>query len=200
METDELIAALAADDIPPRRPQLVLRSLAGCVLAALLMILFWGIRADWAQAAESMPVLIKQGLPIALALIAGALLLDTAPERPLPLWPFAAIAALAALAWAIAALSGGDVFGRSAWQCLASIPFLALPLAVLLFAGLRHRIEPDPARAGMMAGLFAGALGAAIYAFHCNEDSAAFFLLWYGLAIAVCGAAGRLAGARMLGI
>ena len=81
METDELIAALAADDIPPRRPQLVLRSLAGCVLAALLMILFWGIRADWAQAAESMPVLIKQGLPIALALIARASVLNSTPVK-----------------------------------------------------------------------------------------------------------------------
>lgn len=200
METDELIAALAADDTAPKRPRLVWRLLPGAVVSVILMALFWGVRPDWGQAVQNLPVLTKQGLPVVLLLLAALLLRQGAPGRKPMLGLFAGIAGAVALAWGIAVLQGGDIMGQSAWQCLLSIPVLALPMAVPLFWGLRHRVEPQPARTGMVAGLFAGAAGAAIYALHCDEDSAAFFLLWYGLGIAACGVAGRIAGARLLGV
>ncbi|WP_460272861.1 NrsF family protein [Celeribacter sp. ULVN23_4] len=200
METDELIAALAADDIPPKRPHLALRVLAGAVLAFALMLATLGLRPDWAVAVQSLPVLAKQLVPLALAFVAGGLLFAKPSERVLPLWPFVAFGLIVALVWAAMALSGQDIMGQTAFACLVSIPLLALPLGAALFAGLRHRVEPFPARHGLIAGLFAGAVATTIYALHCDEDSPAFFLLWYSLGILICGAVGRYAGQRFLGV
>lgn len=200
METDELIAALAADDIPPKRPHLALRVLAGAVLAFALMLVTLGLRPDWTVAVQSLPVLAKQLLPLALAFVAGGLLFAKPPERVLPMWPFVAFGLIVALVWAAMALSGQDIMGQTALACLISIPLLALPLGAALFAGLRHRVEPFPARQGLIAGLFAGAVATTIYALHCDEDSPAFFLLWYSLGILMCGAVGRYAGQRFLGV
>lgn len=122
------------------------------------------------------------------------------PDSGLSLGWLAAFGAAIAVVWMIFAAGGGDVWGNSLWQCLLSIPLMALPVGIALFAGLRHRIEPDSARTGLIAGLLAGATGAAIYAAHCNEDSPAFYLIWYGLAVLICGVAGLLAGRRLLGV
>lgn len=199
MDTDELIAALAADDTPATPPRLVRRMLAGAVVSAVLMAAFWGIRPDWSAAVQTAPVLVKQTLPAVIGLFA-IFMLANGPEGRRSLWVFGAIAAAAALAWGAAMLAGGDMMGTSVSACLASIPALAIPMGVPLFLGLRHRIEPRPARTGTIAGILAGAASATIYAIHCDEDSAAFFLLWYGVAIAACGLAGRIAGRRYLGV
>jgi len=45
-----------------------------------------------------------------------------------------------------------------------------------------------------VAGLFSGAVAAAIYAAHCPDDSPLFVALWYSLAIAIVAAAGGIAG------
>ncbi|MDO6586759.1 DUF1109 domain-containing protein [Salipiger sp. 1_MG-2023] len=200
METDKLIAALVADETSPTRPRLAARVLSGLMISALLLVLFWHVRPDWAQAVARGPALVKQMLPLGLALLAWVLLIRPAPDRRLPLLPFAAVAGLAAIGWGASVLRGGDVMGDSALICLVSIPFLALPVATALLLGLRHRIEPRPAQAGLMAGLFAGAAATVIYALHCNEDAPAFFLLWYGLGITISALAGRAAGKRMLGV
>lgn len=199
MDTDELIAALAADDTPATPPHLVRRVLAGAVVSTVLMAVCWGIRPDLGAAVQTAPVLAKQILPAVIGALAIAIL-ATGPEGRRPLWIFGAIATAAALGWGAAMLAGGDMMGTSVSACLASIPVLAIPMGVPLFFGLRHRIEPRPARTGAIAGILAGAASATIYAVHCNEDSAAFFLLWYGVAIAVCAGLGRYAGQRWLGV
>ncbi|NDW02428.1 NrsF family protein [Salipiger sp. PrR002] len=200
METDELIAALSADDVPAKRPNLLWRMAFGVAISIVLMLVFWGMRPGWPDVLLMLPLLVKQGLPVVLAGLAWAVLRGSDPEAQVPLWPLGLLAAASVAGWLLSALSGGDVLGQSLWQCLLSIPALALPIAIALFRGLRHRIEPRPARTGMLAGLFAGAAAAAVYAVHCDEDSAAFFLLWYGLAIVLCGFVGRLAGRRWLGV
>lgn len=199
MDTEDLIAALAADDAPPARPRLLARVAAGLALSALALVLAWGIRPGWAEAVQAPPVLAKQLLPLAVLLPAAALL-ARAPGRALPLRGLALFGLAAAAAWVGAVLAGGDMLGRSAWQCLLSIPLLALPPGAALLLGLRHRVVTRPGRTGALAGLVAGAAAAALYAFHCDEDGAAFFLLWYGLGIAACGLAGRAAGRRVLGV
>ena len=49
-----------------------------------------------------------------------------------------------------------------------------------------------------MAGLLAGAFGAWIYAFHCDESAAPFVIIWYTLGIAAIGALGGLLGRTLL--
>jgi hypothetical protein len=49
-----------------------------------------------------------------------------------------------------------------------------------------------------MVGVFAGAIGAAIYAVHCPDDSPLFLAVWYLLGVSAVTAAGALLGPRML--
>lgn len=200
METDELIAALAADDVPAKRPRLHWRIAFGLAVSIVLMLVFWGMRPGWPDVLLMAPLLVKQSLPVLVALAAWPVLRHSDPEAQAPLWPLGLLALASAAGWLVSTLTGGDVLGKSLWQCLLSIPALALPIGVVLFRGLRHRVEPRPGRSGLLTGIFAGAAAAAVYAVHCDEDSAAFFLLWYGLAIALCGAVGRAAGRRWLSV
>jgi hypothetical protein len=71
------------------------------------------------------------------------------------------------------------LIGTNALFCSKSIPFLGLaPLAATLFC-LRQGAPEHPAPAGAAAGLLAGAIGAALYATHCPDDSPLFVAAWY---------------------
>lgn len=200
METDELIATLSADTTPPARPAMARRLALGLVLVLAALPLIWGLRSGFPMALMGGLVWLKLALPLALIVMAGLMLRRAPEDAPLPLWPLALPAVLAGGLWLRDVLAGGDVWGTSLGVCLISIPLLALPMGAALFAALRHRVEPDPARAGMVAGLLAGAMATLVYALHCDEDAPAFFLLWYGAGIAISACAGRFAGRRLLGV
>ena len=90
------------------------------------------------------------------------------------------------------------VIGADAAVCMKSIPSLALaPLAGVLIA-LRQGAPTRPGLAGAVAGLLAGAIGAALYATHCPDDSPFFVATWYTLGIAIVTAVGAIAGLRLL--
>jgi hypothetical protein len=93
---------------------------------------------------------------------------------------------------------GHRLMGHNAASCLMSIPLLALaPFCAVLFA-LRQGAPSRPAWAGAGAGLFAGAIGAMLYATHCPDDSPFFIAAWYSVGIGIVTAAGALIGARLL--
>jgi hypothetical protein len=52
--------------------------------------------------------------------------------------------------------------------------------------------------AGAAAGFAAGAIAAAIYAWHCPDDSPLFLATWYTIGIAIVTGAGALLGRRWL--
>ena len=90
------------------------------------------------------------------------------------------------------------LIGSNAMFCLKSIPLLGLaPLLAILFA-LRNGAPERPALAGAGAGLFAGAIGAALYAMHCPDNSPLFVAVWYPIGIAMVTAVGAMLGARLL--
>ncbi len=90
------------------------------------------------------------------------------------------------------------LIGTNALHCLKSIPMLGLaPLAAILLS-LRQGAPEHPAIAGAAAGLLAGAIGAALYATHCPDDSPLFVAVWYTLAITFITGLGAIAGARLL--
>jgi hypothetical protein len=81
---------------------------------------------------------------------------------------------------------------------MSMIPVLSLaPLAALLWA-LRRGAPLNPLRAGAIAGLIAGGIGAAWYASHCPDDSPLFVAVWYTIGISIATAIGAALGSRLL--
>ncbi|HEY1707416.1 MAG TPA: NrsF family protein [Rhizomicrobium sp.] len=210
MKTDDLIAALAADDTPPRMP--LRRTLASAlalsvVLAALVWAMMLGPRPDFMTAMHTVRFVFKFVVALALAASAAAVLFPMALPlgrrsalRPL-LWlaPGLLLAAvIAELATLPASVWMKVWMGHNAVVCMLSIPTIAaIPLAVMLFA-LREGAPARPARTGAIAGLVAGGIGAFFYAAHCFDDSPLFVATWYTIAIAFVSGAGALVGSRVL--
>lgn len=210
MRTDDLINLLAADT--PVRARVVGRGVAlalaaGALASLLLLVVTVGLRHDLVSVIDTVRVAFKMGVTLLLALLAGMLVLRIArpgvplrarvamllvPPILLAIGVAAEFSALPESAWNAAWL------GRSAAFCLFFIPVLSLaPLAVLILA-LREGAPEHPALAGAAAGLAASAIGAAVYAWHCADDSPLFVATWYSLAIGLVTVAGALAGRRWL--
>ncbi|HXL99912.1 MAG TPA: NrsF family protein [Rhizomicrobium sp.] len=208
MNTDKLIAALAADgkpDMPPGR-MVLSAALAGFVIAAVLFFAMLGPRPDFMAAIHTPRFVFK--FVVTLALAASAAILVARAARPaasagpnvlLLLTPTLLVLAVVAELFLEPANSWTKwLIGHNARVCMLSIPILSLgPLAILLVA-LRQGATTEPGRAGLLAGLAAGGLGAALYAAHCPDDSPLFVAVWYTLAIALIALIGGIAGRRML--
>jgi hypothetical protein len=91
-----------------------------------------------------------------------------------------------------------ELIGSNSLLCLASIPLLAAPILIAALAVLRGGAPLRPGLTGAVAGLFAGGLGAALYATHCTDDSPLFVATWYSLAIAIMVLVGFAAGHKVL--
>lgn len=208
MNTDELIAALAADTLP--RPTVAQRLKVALPLAFLvcgaLFLLFWGPRPDLAKALTSVTVL-KTIIPVialgCAGMLAVVLVHPGQSEKP-GLVVLAICAGLYALALAMTVANGGfsglgaALATPSLLTCLASIPILALPVLGGLFWALSNGAALRPRLAGAAAGLMAGSGAGAIYSLYCDQDAALFVLPAYGFAIASVGVIGALAGPKAL--
>jgi hypothetical protein len=210
VRTEELIAALAVNPTPVRPPRLGRRIahtlLAGGLIAAGLLALSLGVRADLLSAA--LPVLGKAAFCLsAPALLAPLLPSLFTPGRPLDPRPGAALAlvALASLAASCTALFGVDpserwriwTAGAFPW-CVALIPAFAAPSAAGLIWLARTLAPPRPRLTGAAIGATAGGVGGLVYALCCSIDSIPFVLTWYGVGIGAAAALGAAAGDRLL--
>lgn len=207
--TDRLIDLLAEDAAPqpPFRRLFGLALLAAVVMAGVLFFATVGPRSDFARAAETARFLFK--FAVTLTLAGGAVGLCLAMARPgirAGIWPWLfAAAPLLLLAGIGAELA---VVPREAWTtrlvgqnaafCLRTIPFLALGPLVCLLLVLRRGAPASPGRAGVLAGIAAGAIAAAFYAAHCPDDSPLFVAVWYSIGICVVAAVGGICGKWLL--
>jgi hypothetical protein len=91
-----------------------------------------------------------------------------------------------------------NLLGRNALFCLFFVPVLSLAPLTGLFWALRRGAPENPTFAGATAGLAAGAIAAAVYAWHCPDDSPLFLAAWYTIAIAGVSLTGALAGRSWL--
>jgi hypothetical protein len=210
MRTDDLINALAADHASRRTSptrMLGVATVLGLVVAAALFAAILGARPDFTTVVSEPRFVFK--FVVTLALAATAFMLGRRLLGPLDAgapWWLALLAAPLLLALAVAielsVLPSGSwraqLIGSNALLCLASVPLLALPILIAALAALRQGAPARPGLTGAVAGLLAGALGAALYAAHCIEDSPLFVAAWYSTAIAFVTLAGALAGNRVL--
>ena len=209
MSTENLIAALSADRTRETAPPhfLLLATLASVAVAGALFFAVLGPRPDFMIAMHSWRFVGKFVLALSLAASASLLVLRASrPEAPRGRMDFVLLLApallLAAVIVELALLPSTQwmprMMGHNARVCMLSIPLLSLgPLAWLLVA-LRKGAVTAPARAGALAGLMAGGLGAAFYAAHCFDDSPLFVAVWYTLAVTFVTLLGAALGKRVL--
>jgi hypothetical protein len=150
---------------------------------------------------------LKFAVTLALAISAIAISLHLSrPEASLRGWAWLLLIPIALVVAGI----GGEMMmpqrspmmirlmGRNAWNCLTSIPLMALPLLAAALLGLRHGAPTRPAVTGAIAGLLSAGLAATLYASHCTDDSPLFVATWYTIAAVLVAAVGALAGSRVL--
>ena len=210
MKTEDFINVLSADapvaERSPRRALLIAVA-AGFAIAGLLLMLTLRPRPDFSAAMMTMRFDFKFVVTLLLAATAFFVLRDMArPEvRKSPLRPIL-LAAPVLLLLAVGLemmvvppdLWMPRMVGHNMRFCTTFIPLFSLgPLALMIWA-LRRGAPVRPARAGAIAGLVAGGIGAAFYAAHCFDDSPLFVAGWYTLAIGFVAGLGAVLGARFL--
>ncbi|WP_370678144.1 NrsF family protein [Pleomorphomonas sp. PLEO] len=209
MQTDDLINLLAKDARTSVRfgHVFLIALVIGVVISALLLLSTLGIRKNMVEAIETPRVMFKLGLTLLLAITSTRLaFLIGKPGVSLRAAALALLLPLTALLIGIAAEL--FVVPRAAWGtsleghfssfCLVFVPMLSIaPLAAILYS-VRQGAPESPGKAGAVAGLAASGIAAAIYAWHCPDDSPLFLATWYALGILVVTAAGFLLGRRVL--
>lgn len=209
MNTEELVRLLAADRTvqPPPGRQLSAALVPGLAIAFAAFLLLAGWRPDVLQSLGSPRFVFKLAINLALAIVAGGLLLRLSrPEARSGafrwlLWLLLAVL-LAGVVAELAVLPREQWWesarGSNATWCLRIIPTLALAPLVASLLVLRRSAPGRPVLAGAAAGLMSAAIGGLLYATHCPDDSPLFVALWYGSATVMVVVAGALAGSRFL--
>jgi hypothetical protein len=211
MKTDELIDMLSTNVEPVKggepRNLLMIALAVGAVAALCLMLAMFGVRAN-APGEQNFSIKVL-ALAVTLGLVAVGtrfLIKSARPgepgRRPLVLLGLLFFAILStgivALALAHPAAWGGMIFGPQWAACLICIPLFAIAPFVSLVWALRREAPTNLARTGAVAGLVAGALGAAVFALHHPGGSIPFLVLWYGGPIVLCSIVGAILGPRLL--
>jgi hypothetical protein len=209
MRTSELITALAADSLQPPAPRraLTLALIPAVAIAASLFLAVLGPRPHFLALLGEPRFLFKLLLCDLLAALSGMFVLrlfrpDAAIRGALIVLAIPpvllGIGIIAELIVVPAAQWGVKLIGTNSMICLRSIPFFGLAPLIATLMALRDGAPENPALAGAAAGLFAGAIGAALYAMHCPDDSPLFVAVWYPIGIAIVAALGAVVGARLL--
>jgi Uncharacterized protein conserved in bacteria len=210
MKTDSLIDLLSASPAPvPRAAALFARAVSLGALAALaLTMVLLGPRHDVQTAMASWQYWMKSAYPLLLAVAAFFLMRRLSQPGAVigkrPVWllaPLGAIAAAALVEWQSAAGAGAQAhlfYGHSWRLCPFLIVLISTPVFIATLWVMKKMAPTRLALAGAAAGLFAGALGAWIYAFHCNESALTFVSIWYTAGIAAVALIGAISGRWLL--
>ncbi len=90
-------------------------------------------------------------------------------------------------------------FLGNTWKvCPFLITMLASPVFIASFWAMRELAPTRLRLAGAAAGLLSGAVGAAVYCFHCPELDAPFIAFWYLLGMSIPALAGALVAPTLL--
>lgn len=213
--TNELIEQLSADaamsDASLRSKYFLVFALAAVWIGGFSLWIFnlagSPIRSGYVELIIYPLIASKQLVPLLVAVTAvplAAMLIR--PEARLSMNTLPLVIALLILpilaAFTLVPMDHGNRYlviqGDGFLQCLSSIFVLSVALITAQIFVLRQGAVTRPFSAGGIAGLAAGAVSAAIYAFICTEDSPGFYGLWYSTGILIAGAIGAVAGKSFL--
>jgi hypothetical protein len=209
MRTDDLIANLAGRPSPAARPaaRLAAAVFCGWLLALAGMVAVLGPPLAAVPDTGATPFALKVGYTVALAALAAFAALAAgrpgqrvAPRLLMVGLPVLLIGAAAVLELASAPRASWDglMFGSTFETCFLAISLASIPLFAAIAWAFRSLAPTQPALAGMLAGLSAGAAGAVAYAAYCPETTASFLLVSYTPGIIGPAIAGALLGPRLL--
>jgi hypothetical protein len=207
MQTDELIALMAADAAPVARfapaRRLALGAGAGAIVVLLLVKVWLGLRPDLAEAAGGAFFWIKAAYTAALG-VAGFWAVERLGRPGVSAKRAAGLGAAVFLLFVCVALVQGfslsgparliALEGVSWTVCTRNIAILAAPLLAITLLILRQLAPTRPTLAGCAAGAFSGGLAATLYGLHCPEATFVFIALWYTLGVAVSAGIGAALG------
>lgn len=209
MKTDDLIHMLAEDAPVPMRigRAMTLALLLGTVISIALLLATIGMRPNMGQAMQTARVMFKIGVTLTLAVAACGLVFRIGrPGVPLKARSLLLILPLVLVIGAI--MMEGMMTPSDSWMsrmvgnhsrfCIFFIPMLSIAPLIGFMLVLRDGAPESPGLAGAVAGLAAGGVAAAIYAWHCPDDSPFFVATWYTLAIAIVTIVGFFVGRRLL--
>ncbi|MDR3526635.1 MAG: DUF1109 domain-containing protein [Rhizomicrobium sp.] len=209
MKTDTLIARLAQNPAPLATPSAIFtKGLGGGIVVAFVLTgALLGFRHDFLHAMAGWAYWAKFAYTLALA-IAGFVIVERL-ARPGTDTGHRLLLVAAALVLAAAGALGqwlsapeaqhAKLFFGGSWRvCVPLIVLVSLPIFVGVIAALRQLAPTRPVAAGAAAGLLAGAAGAFVYGFHCNESALVFVSIWYSAGIAAMTALGAITGRWLL--
>ena len=209
-KTAHLIAGLV-DDL---KPVALLRKRGGMTLAVIAltaaaagMIALFGLRADLRVGQPEAMVLISGGLFLVLALASCWAVVDMA--RPYvgvrrEGWGWTALMAgvlpvAALLLLAMSWLRGEpSALALDGWNCLSFGLGWGLLTAAALVGWLRRGAPSRPERAGLLAGVGAGAAGIFAVTLYCPHNDLVHIGVWHGLTVVLAGLLGRLAIPKLI--
>ncbi|MEZ5685252.1 MAG: NrsF family protein [Paracoccaceae bacterium] len=202
MNTEELIARMAGAPAPAplNRGRMAAQFLAAVLVPVALFLLLAGTRPGLIAALENPVVALKTLLPaLTFVLSFMALMRLTRPEAearaPLRLLALPALTALGLLGLAVATLPpAGWIAEYTPFfivECAGSILVLSIAPALVATRIFARGASPAPGLSAALAGLASASGAATGYSLFCAQDNPAFFVFWYGLAIATvtCAAA-----------
>lgn len=210
MKTSDLINVLVTDRATTPlslRRTIVVALAIGAIFSGLAFLPFVGIRPDISQVALSWRFLAKVAVVSAIAGCAIGLTARLArPDGEFGHFKWAPGLILLILALAVAielivvpsAQWEDRLFGLHWLFCLGLILLFSLPPLVGILIALRNAAPRNESRAGAIAGISAGGIGATVYVAHCPDDSPLFVAAWYCLAIGLISFVGLFAGRRLL--
>lgn len=209
MKTEDLIN-LMSQDAPVKLGYgraLAFAVVAGTLASVLLLTTTVGVRPGVLNAIETGRVMFKIAVTLLIAFLAARLAMrigrpGAATRLPFLLLSIPLALVVAGVFFELVALPQQDwrasLVGQNAVFCVFFIPVLSLgPMAAFLWA-MQKGAPENPTQAGIVAGLAAGSIAAAVYAWHCPDDSPLFLATWYAIAIALVTATGGVLGRRLL--
>lgn len=208
--SDALIAELV-DDLAPVKPlrfgEGVALTLVVAAVTAVGVVAAFGLRSEWLAGHIDPMQLISTGLFLGLAVAASVtVVVMSRPQvgNDHGGWRWAAaMAGLLPVAGAIVAMVRGsetlspEVMRHGA-ECLAGGSAASLLVFALLVLWLRRGAPTSPERAGLVAGVAAGAFGIFAASLHCPDNDIVHIGLWHSAAVVAMGLVGRALVPRLI--
>lgn len=208
--SDALIAELAGG-LEPVKPLRfgagMAATLAAATLSSAVVIALFGLRPDWLEGRVNPMHLLATGLYLGLALAATVtVVVMSRPQvgSDYSGWRWAAaMTGLLPVAGLIVGISRGrDMLAaetmRHGGECLMLGGGASLLVFAMLVLWLRRGAPTAPDRAGLVAGVAAGAFGIFAFSLHCPDNDIVHIGIWHSTVVLAMAGLGRITVPRLI--